>query len=188
MSDLDLARSPAQAWIIRRRNEEYTALRKAWKKELPQGWITRFLEEGLLPLLKIRGYIIGYSLLSASRYCSEWASSHMLVEHYKNENLVIIHKKNSNQGNQDEQDWFFHNIPSEDWISLCERWSTTQFLDDSDVGYAQQMDLPYFAWRLVSLSSSRAHQKYLEWSSGSDENTAFEDDPTHPSGYDGERK
>lgn len=188
MTDLDLPQSPAQVFLSKRRNDEHSALRREWKKELPQGWIAHFLENGLIPLLKARGYTIGYSLLSATQYCSEWASCHVLVKHYKNQNLLIVHKKNINKGGLEEQDWFFHNIPIEDWFALCERWSAHEFLDDSDIGCEQRMDLPYFAWHLVSLSSSRAHQKYLDWLSGSDENTFLDEESTPFSGYDGERK
>jgi hypothetical protein len=134
-----------------------------WKRGITNSHIQDFIQYGLTPFLDSYGYSVGMIIRDSVSYCKHWAFAHVEKEsNYRPINEICL-LRCAHNGEQDEMDWYFHTIPSEDWHVLCENWQTFEFLDNSDAGHAQRTDLPFFAWKLIHLNSSRAHMLYLNF-------------------------
>ena len=70
--------------------------------------------------------------------------------------------KCAHDGGEDELDWYTHSIPFDSWEALASKWAAPGFLDDSDAGYAQTIDIAQFAWQLIDLYSSRTHLRWKD--------------------------
>jgi len=64
-------------------------------------------------------------------------------------------------GGEEEHAWFLFKIPSHEWLDFANQWSTHGFLDDSDAGHSQSMDLPIFIWHLINLQASPSHHEWV---------------------------
>ena len=135
----------------------------SWKRGVPDYYIQDFIEYGLSPFLKSHGYKIGLSLRDTIKYCKEWAFAHVEKESNHRPIKEIHFIRCAHNAGQEELDWYLHKICIEEWYILYDDWQTNEFLDDSDAGHAQRVDLPFFAWRLINLYSSKSHIEYLEF-------------------------
>lgn len=142
---------------------ERQELYASWISEIPEGYFQRFLEEGIKPLLANFGYRLGLSSNECGSMLRSWAFAHVQTQQQsKNYGKYITILKCAHDGEQDEYDWFLHKISNEDWNSLSDHWYSTEFLDDSDPGVYQRLDLPRIVWHMISLEGSRAHQQWLD--------------------------
>jgi hypothetical protein len=134
-----------------------------WIHEIPEGYFARFLEKGVKPFLTRFGYRLGFSLPDRIHILRSWAFAHVqtqrLSRYYGN---YITLMKCAHDGGNDEYDWFRHTISEDDWDTLAEEWYSTDFLDDSDPGVSQRLDLPRVLWSMISLEGSRTHQQWLD--------------------------
>jgi hypothetical protein len=135
--------------------------KQAWLNGVGHGWIDNFIEFGLEPFLNDHGYHLGYSITGAAAYCKAWAFAHVQAKQ-SSPSATVVCKQIYHTGGEAERDWFFYHIPYDDWHQFCSEWNSSEFLDDSDAGEAQQTDLPYFVWTLVNLATSPAHYAYLQ--------------------------
>jgi hypothetical protein len=132
-----------------------------WYSNIPEKWIEDFVEKGLIPFLNQHGYSVAYSLKEVVHYCKRWAFAHVQVTSNKTKMLEISFLKTMNSGGAEEYDWFTYTIPSEEWFNLAEEWSELQFLDETDAGESQKLDLQEFAWHILYLEGSKAHEEFL---------------------------
>jgi hypothetical protein len=157
-------------------NHDMSKERLGWKKGLPPSWIYRFVCNGLIPFLKDHGYSVGFTEQTLERYCIEWAFIVQYVTRHASNLYDYRFMKCVHNGGSEEFDWFLFKIPSEDWDALADDWQQPEFLDDTDTGVSQRKDLPFFAWRVVQLYGSPAHE---EWIYTIDHSTTEEDDNFH---------
>ncbi len=153
-------------------NERYSE----WKYGLPNGWITDFISNGLIPFLNERGYSVGMTQKDVVNYCIQWAFAHCYIEQKKGDLLNINYLKSCNTGGEEELEWFEFQIPLEEWDALADSWQVTEFLDTSDAGVSQRNDLFSFAWNIIRLEDSKAHHKWLSFWDNADYS---EDDSPH---------
>jgi hypothetical protein len=132
-----------------------------WYCKIPEKWIEDFVEKGLLPFLNQHGYSVAYPLKEVVHYCKRWAFAHVHITSNKTKMLEISFLKTMNSGSVEEYDWFTYTIPSEEWFNLAEEWSELQFLDETDAGESQKLDLQEFAWNILYLEGSKAHEQFL---------------------------
>jgi hypothetical protein len=156
--------------------------RMTWKKGLPPTWISNFICNGLIPFLKDHGYSVGFVEKTLERYCIEWAFAVHYITTHASKHYEYSFMKCVHNGGPEEFDWFLFKIPSEDWDALADDWQQSEFLDDSDTGYSQRNDLPFFVWRLVQLYGSPSHEEWLYYIEHGD--TEEDDSPYIISHYD----
>jgi hypothetical protein len=148
--------------IMARRSKKVVTNQKAqWSSGVGYGWVEDFIQCGLKPFLESYGYSIGYSDSKASEYCRAWAFSHVQAKKVS-PSATVKCLKSFHGGGEAELDWFLFHISHDEWSQLCYEWRSSEFLDDSDAGFAQQSDLPFFAWNLLNLAYSRAHGKFMQ--------------------------
>jgi hypothetical protein len=148
--------------LLKKRHAKHNAKQKSqWMTGVGWNWIIDFIQYGLEPFLNARGYHLGYSHSKAVDYCASWAFSHVRAKQIAPAATVRC-MKTYHTGGDAELDWFLLQIPYEDWEQLCYEWNSSEFLDDSDAGMAQQADMPFFVWNLLTLATSPAHGKYLQ--------------------------
>jgi hypothetical protein len=153
---------PAQEYtnvqVRRKNNEAYNE----WINEIPEDWIEQFCKNGLIPFLSKYGYSVTYDLNTIIDYCKEWAFNHVKIT---TSGLTLKHckyLKPNNTGGQEEKEWYEFKISCEDWSVFASLWATTGFLDDSDAGQSQKIEVSIFAWHLINLEVSPTHIKWLE--------------------------
>lgn len=155
-------KTPAHAVTVERERAQLRSEYLEWTNGLQDGYIARFVEEGLRPFLKRHGYEVCYSPKTLTQACKEWAFAHVQI-HKKGSDLYDrFFMKCAHNGGEDEFDWYNHTISFDTWETFSEKWATTEFLDDSDVGYAQRIDIAHFAWQLIHLDSSPNHIRWKE--------------------------
>ena len=142
---------------------EHKKLFNSWISEIPDGYFERFLEKGIIPFLAKFGYTLGLSHSERISMISSWAFAHVqtqrLPKYYGNYIRIL---KCAHTGGDEEYDWFCHTIEQDSWDTLCETWYSTEFLDDSDPGVSQRLDLPRIIWNMISLENSRTHHKWVD--------------------------
>jgi hypothetical protein len=157
---MNLSNFPAQRFMqslsISSRKEVY----QEWISEIPYNWFETFVEYGLFPFLHSHGYRIGYTLATCIQYCKEWAFSHVLITRYGSRYKRRVFDTCYHSGGNDELDWYHHTIPTEEWFTFCSKWTTTDFLDESDPGQSQLYDIAFFVWHMIDLHSSSSHNKW----------------------------
>jgi len=124
-----------------------------WNYCLPDYHVENFITNGIIPFLKKHGYILGFSTQKVIHYCKVWAFNYSV----RNEKEFIFW---AHDGEDEEYDWYCHTIPIDDWEKLCKTWKEHEFLDDSEAGYRQVVDLHWFIWQCISLESSPQHHKW----------------------------
>jgi hypothetical protein len=156
-------KTAAPAFIHSKIQSEKHELYTAWISEIPENYFERFLEKGVKPFLARFGYRLGFSQLERVRILRAWAFAHVqtqrLVKYHGNYITLV---KYAHEGGQEEYDWFTYIISHDDWDALAQEWYSTDFLDDSDPGVSQRLDLPRVLWSMISLEGSRAHQQWLD--------------------------
>lgn len=144
-----------------------------WRAGIPHGYFKRFIQEGLKPFLAKYGYSLNESWNQLEQYCAEWAFSHVRMQRAKHLDIQRTFMKQFHEGGEEESDWFSFTIPYEDWETLAKDWMCPEFLDDSDVGLNQRLDLSMFVWNLVDLYASKRHFEWVQFIESS------EDDDIH---------
>ena len=172
-----------------RLQEEYLC----WKDGLPDQHIERFVEEGLRPLLKRHGYYSSLIPQNLAKACEEWAFAHVQIRRKGPDLYDRFFMKCVHYGGEEEFDWYTHRIPFETWDAFRKQWTAPEFLDDSDAGYAQTIDLAQFAWQTIHLDSSPSHIRWkaiIEQAEHDDEYTpALQTQPCEDAGaYGGDRR
>jgi len=132
-----------------------------WKSDLPENCIHQFVQYGLLPFLKNHGYVINNSVERIASCIDDWAFHHVLVTQYGSKYKSITYLTCEHNGGHDEKDYYHHRISTDDWFGLCSTWASTDFLDDSETGRSQQLDLSDAVWQLISLLDSPSHKKWV---------------------------
>jgi hypothetical protein len=132
-----------------------------WLRGLGDTWISDFVTCGLIPFLQSHGYRIGYSHSKIVAYCMNWGFAHVQAKGIS-PSATVRCMQTYHAGGEAELDWYLFHISYDDWCELFNEWHTSQFLDDSDAGSAQQADFPFFVWNLLDLSASRMHTKFLQ--------------------------
>lgn len=150
------------SYVKQREEYEQSLAYKEWKSNLPGKLVDDFVSKGLVPFLKQKGYEIGFKLEDCIRYCYQWAYAHVQMHSQKSKGLQRYFLKSANMDYIDEKDWFLLQFDNEEWNELAECWYDYEFLDDSEIGYAQRLDLSEFAWQLVDLNQSKSHWKWLD--------------------------
>ena len=159
----------ADKYITQKKYKEVQNLYKEWRSGIPDGFFKRFIKEGIEPFLRGYGYTMNISYSQIEQFCKEWAFAHVQIQQKSGEDLHRTFLKIYHYGGEEEYDWFSFTIPSDDWSDFTSKWSYPEFLDDSDAGYAQRMDLPLFVWRIIDLESSKRHHKWLEFNNDNDD-------------------
>jgi hypothetical protein len=151
----------ANTFVTKRTMAGKKEQKQEWHSGVGQGWIQDFIEYGLEPFLNTHGYHLGYSITGATAYCKAWAFAHVQAKR-TSPSASVVCQQTYHTGGEAERDWFLYRIPYDDWHQLCSEWYSSEFLDDSDAGEAQQVDLPYFVWNMITLATSPAHYAYLQ--------------------------
>ena len=77
-----------------------------WYSGLPDGYISRFVEEGLRPFLKRHGYEVCYSPKNLTQACKEWAFAHVQIQQKGADLYDRFFVKYTHYGGEDEFDWY----------------------------------------------------------------------------------
>jgi hypothetical protein len=126
-----------------------------WFYSLPDEHIEYFLLYGLKPFLNQFGYTLGFSDKDMISYIKRWAFNIVNKDELK---FVLW----SHNGGDEEFEWFNHIISIDEWLKLCSSWDASEFLDDSDAGVKQSLDLQWFIWQCISLDLSKQHQCWID--------------------------
>jgi hypothetical protein len=153
---------PAQRFTAAQRISELGGWYWSWFLELPDSHLKRFINKGLVPFLRMNGYVLIQPDQKCINALSSWAFSHVQVENQKSNMYEPYLPQSPNIDYVDEWEEFCNRISYDRWMTLCDEWFATEFLDTSDSGLAQRNELPYFVWRLVYLDGSPAHLKWLD--------------------------
>jgi len=159
---INTTRFPAQQITQKYKYDVQNHFYTEWISDLPDGHILHFVERGLIPFLKHHGYTINYSISRVFSCIEEWAFHHVLLTQYSSKYKSITYLTCEHDGGNDEKDWYHHIIETETWGKLCSSWAATDFLDDSDTGRSQQLDLSDAIWNLICLESSPSHHKWQQ--------------------------
>jgi hypothetical protein len=159
----------ADKYVAQLHRKEIVQMYREWRAGIPEGFFKRFIKVGIEPFLKGYGYQMNTSYSQIEQFCKEWAFAHVQIQRKGGESLQRTFLKAFHDGGEEEYDWFMFTIPSDDWMEFANGWSYSEFLDDSEAGYAQRMDLPLFVWRILDLAGSKRHHKWLEFNTDDDE-------------------
>jgi hypothetical protein len=143
--------------------EEKKGLYEEWLSELPAGWFEVFITNGLVPFLARFGYALDFSLDEQVKILRGWAFAHVQIQRlsgYHNSHVTLLRCAHS--GGDEEFDWYCHTISPLAWETFAKKWAHVDFLDESDPGHHQRMDLPRLVWHMISLNKSRTHRVWLE--------------------------
>jgi len=151
---------PAQRITRKYKYDVQNLFYEQWISEIPLNYIVHFVEQGLLPFLKLHGYTIDYTVDKIASCLEEWAFHNVLITQYGSLYKYVSYLTCTHHGSEEEKEWYHHCISTEDWFNLCSTWAVTEFLDDSDTGRAQQLDLSNAVWHLISLTNSPSHHKW----------------------------
>jgi hypothetical protein len=151
------------------RRKEIRSLYDDWRPGIPRDFFKRFIHQGLQPFLARYGYSLNQSWDQLERYCAEWAFAHVQMQRYKQQFKQRTFMKQFHTGGEEHFDWFQFTIPYEDWETLADAWKCPEFLDDSDIGIAQRLDLSMFVWNLIDLVCSKRHIEWLQFHEDGDE-------------------
>lgn len=152
----------AMGFVADQVRAERQQLYSSWISEIPENYFERFLEKGVQPFLTAHGYRLGLSSNERVHMLRAWAFAHVQTHRQpKHYGKYINIMKCAHEGGNEEYDWFCHSIDEDDWDALTKEWYSTDFLDDSDPGVSQRLDLPRIVWHMISLEGSRAHQQWL---------------------------
>jgi hypothetical protein len=162
MSTINTTHFPAQELTKKYKYDVQNYFYNEWISDIPFNYIQYFVEYGILPFLKLHGYTIDYTLDKIASCLDEWAFHHVLITQYGSLYKTISFITCSHDGGEDEHDWFHHRIATDDWFKLCSSWAVTGFLDDSDTGRSQQLDISNAVWNLISLTNSPSHHKWQQ--------------------------
>ncbi len=169
-------RNPAHTLSVARAKVQLNQEYKNWVAGLPDCHVEAFVEQGLEPFLKRRGYHPGYVTQTITKACKEWAFAHVRIRRNGPDCYDRFFIKTANTGGEEEFDWYTLKIPFEEWEALAAEWWAPEFLDDSEAGYAQIIDLAQFAWQMIHLESSSSHLHWKAKIEGYEQ-----DDDYHPS-------
>ena len=156
-------------YIVALKCKETRAMYKEWYAGIPDGFFSLFVKHGLTSFLKRYGYEMNQSTPQLIQYCKEWAFSHVHIQRKKHISLQRTFLKIFHNGGEEELDWFLFSIPPDDWDAFADQWKCPEFLDESDAGYAQRMDLTLFVWNIVDLVNGRQHAKWVQFNETGDE-------------------
>ena len=160
----------SEKYVADMRRKHVTQMYKEWRAGIPPGFFRRFLQEGVKPFLAKYGYALNESWEILARYCGEWAFAHVQIHRRKHEFLQRTFIKSFHDGGEEEFDWFQFTISNDDWEELANQWMCPEFLDDSDVGLDQRIDLPMFVWKLLDLYGSKKHIQWMYINEDNEEN------------------
>lgn len=181
--------SPATTLVVERAKTEKQVARKAWLRSIPDGYVTEFVERGLLPLLKARGFAIGFTVADCVSCIKDWGFGHVWKSQHPTQKLVVKFVKTANQGTHEEYDLYKMKLDFFDLLELAEDWKREQFLDDTRAGESQLYDLDRLIWNMISVQKSKTFRAWHALMSEED----YEEMNTAPShqedtGYGGDRR
>jgi hypothetical protein len=156
---------------------------RSWTRGFPEGHILEFIKYGLEPFLVEFGYKIGYSYKECAAYCKQWAFAHAEIQNRYKPNQTVQFLQCAHNGSREAFEWYLGIISPDDWNSLCTEWSGERFLDESDAGHAQRIDIAWFVWNLLSLDNSKAYHKFVEYMSSEED---MDDEIHYVAGFNGE--
>jgi hypothetical protein len=171
--------SPASKLLISVKKTEINKAYNEWFNCLPLNHIESFVTHGLKPFLLQFGYTFGFSEEKMISYIKRWAFNYVLRN-----NMEFVNWAHS--GGDEEYDWYRFNISMDDWDGLTKAWKASRFLDDSDAGFHQGVDLSWFIWSCISLDLSKQHHKWLDMNTDLEEEEQWVNDDNHA--YGGDRR
>lgn len=136
---------------------------KTFNRGVSSAHVRKFIELGLKPFLDKFGYTLGFTIDDCVAYCKQWVFAHVECQSVYNPKHSIQFLRRAHNGSAEEFDWFLGIISPDDWFTLCDEWAASQFLDDSDAGEKQRIDIPWFVWNLLALENSKAHTRFIEF-------------------------
>lgn len=161
--------------------KEVENMRGHWFERYPKGYFARFVREGLIPFVKSRGYHINHDYPSLVKHFTSWIWSHKkvaLIQQKYHREYHIHYKNGNNHGYHEDYVWFCSAFPSDEISVFCQEWCKTEFLDQSPVGQAQELDLLNFLWNHIDLHASKAHQTFYEMQEENDEDETTSTEPS----------
>jgi hypothetical protein len=161
--DKMLANHAATQFVKTQSQQEKKGLYEKWLSEIPAGWFEVFITNGLIPFLTRFGYALDFSLEEQIKMVRAWAFAHVQTQRlsrYHNSYVTLL--RCAHTGGDEEFDWYCHTISPLAWETFAKKWAEVDFLDDSDPGFRQRVDLPRLVWHMISLNKSRAHRVWLE--------------------------
>lgn len=153
---------PAVSFTQQQKKRERQEVYSAWRAGVSDSWLHTFVESGLRPFLLFFGYKLNVNDSYVVKCLRQWAFGHVLVQRYPSLNLEVHFTQGIHPGDREAFEWYQTQIPLEHWETLCERWKSTEFLDSSEAGYTQRLDLHTCVWYLIDLYGSKSHKKYLD--------------------------
>jgi len=153
---------PAQSFTRLQHKRYIDELYVDWITNLPDKWIDEFVKYGLFPFLHTHGYTLYYDIKTVTEHCKEWAFCHVLLKRQGSRYKTRVFDTCIHSGGIEELDWYHHTISTDAWLTLCSKWSNIDFLDSSDPGYSQCMDLSIFIWHMIHLDRSKSHTIWIQ--------------------------
>lgn len=137
-------------------NKRVLDYKRRWHSRFPNGHITRFVREGLLPFLSARGYKVAVPFHVLVSQLFTWAFCVMRIM-TKDGDRYLHYKTPDHGGNGEDFIWFSDNIDNDDMSALLDTWQFRQFFDYTPIGYKQRYEFINFLWTVVDLAGSKGH-------------------------------
>jgi len=152
---MNLVIPPASKFLAAIASRKNSEAYSKWKDELPELWIESFIKYGVKPFLNKYGYSLGFSDSRCIQYCKRWAFAHL-------SRGIIDPIDWAHEGGEEEYEWYQDTISILEWNEFARAWQASEFLDSSDAGYNQNINLSKFIWQCISLEGSSRHTEWLD--------------------------
>lgn len=156
-------KSPAAKFLQSQVKHAKQDLVREFRRDVSRAYLADFVQNGIRPYFASIGYNLIQPLDQCVTMLESWAISHLWIQRHKGEYLELEFLKCFHAGGEEEYNWFCHAVDSNCLDELMNAWKTTEFLDDSDAGYAQRIDFLTCIWQLIDLDASKTHQYWLNY-------------------------
>ena len=142
--------------LQKERKEKAESARLRWYSRFPNGHITRFVRESLLPYLQSCGYKckIPFQQIVKGVYHWAWCVMRIVTADY---GKYIHYKEPSHSGSDEDFIWFCQKVETETYTKMLYNWQFRQFFDESEIGQRQHYEFISFLWSIVDLEGSKGH-------------------------------
>lgn len=120
--------------------------------------LAQFCFEGILPLLRRKGYILRFSEKELTKQLLYLLFA---LEHGKQPKPRISHEGAPHR--EEQYDHFQYKITTSEWLEFWETWGSLQDFQESHCGYPLRFELSEYIWSWIDLDHSPTAIQLEQW-------------------------